>query len=253
MARIPIACQLYTLRDIMKTDFLGVIGKVAKIGYTGVELAGTGGLAAADLKKELDKLGLKACGTHVGIWELENKLAETVAFYKTLGTKYIVCPWWPEERRKTGADWKQSGQTLNDIGAKLRAQGMQLLYHNHAFEFTQYDGKFGCDIFFENSTAENLKCEMDLYWIQYGGQEPAAFLKKYKGRVPLVHVKDMQGTPEKKFANVGAGIMDWKKILPAAAEAGAEWYIVEQDNCYGQDPLEAVTRSYAYLKGLGYA
>lgn len=250
--KLTVSVQMYTLRDHSAKDFLGTFTQVAKIGYGAVELAGTNNLPALELKKHLDSLGLAVSGAHVGIQELEgDNFQKTVDYYRALNVKYIICPWWPAERRKTQAEWLESSRQLNEIGAKLRALGMQMCYHNHDFEFQQVDGKYGWDLLFQNAEPQNLGAELDCYWVSKAGIDPVRIIRQYKGRIPLLHAKDMAAGPEKHFASVGAGILNWPAIIQAARESGTLWYVVEQDDCYGQDSFESVKISLQNLKKMG--
>jgi sugar phosphate isomerase/epimerase len=250
MSKIPVALQMYTLRDVAANDFAGTFKKVADLGYAGVELAGTGGLSAAELKKLLDGLGLQIAGNHVGLQLLESDLNAALDYNAEIGNKNVVCPYLPEERRKSADDYKTLAALLNKVGATCKERGMQLCYHNHAFEFDKFEGQAGLDILFENTDPDLVKAELDTYWVKYGGEDPAAYIRKYSGRVPLVHLKDMTNDEKRTFAEVGEGTMDFNAIFEASEEAGVEWYIVEQDSCQ-RPSLESVEISLRNLKSMG--
>lgn len=245
---IPVSVQMYTLRDLTAKDFLGTIEEVAKIGFGGVELAGTFNVSAKDLRKHVESLGLIISGAHVGIDPLTNDFEATTDYYHAAGVEHIIVPWLPPERRK---NWAEFGKSLNALGAKLKAKGMTLCYHNHDFEFAKEDGRYGLDLIFSNATHENLQAELDLYWVARAGENPAVYIKNFADRVPLVHVKDMAAGPEKRFAPVGTGVMDFAPIFAAAESLGIEWYVVEQDNCYDTPPLEAIKTSMRNLREMG--
>lgn len=244
-----IAVQMYTLRDLLKTDFLGTFDKVAAIGYRAVELAGTGSTAPAELKKHLDNLGITVCAAHVGIADLEGDLDKVIVTYGTLGCKTLVCPWMAPERR--GDQWPATARALAPIADRLNAKGFALGYHNHDFEFETVNGKPALEVIFE--TAPALKVELDCYWVVRAGQDPVAYINKYANRIPLLHIKDMAAGPDKRFAPVGTGIIDFKPIIAAGKAAGTQWFIVEQDNCYDTPPLDAIRTSFANIKSLGLA
>ncbi len=249
MQTILPSVQLYTVRDATAKDFATTLARIAKMGYQGVELAGWGNLTrAADVKKVLVDNGLKASGAHVGIEQLERQQAQTFADYKTIGCDNLIVPWMPQERRPDAAGWKNVAKTMNQLGKKCKDNGFILSYHNHDFEFQNFDGQTGLDILWAGSDPELVKAELDLFWVKKGGQDPVAYLKKLGKRVQLVHLKDMAAGPEGKFANVGTGIMDIPALVQAAVDQGVKWGIVEQDDCYGQDPLEAVRISMENLK-----
>jgi sugar phosphate isomerase/epimerase len=129
---------------------------------------------------------------------------------------------------------------------------MQLCYHNHDFEFRQFDGRYGLDILLGATDPELVKAEVDTYWVQKTGVDPAAYLRQYAGRCPLVHLKDMTADESRTFAEIGEGSMDWSAIFTAAEAGGAAWYIVEQDTCR-RAPLESVAISLRNLQSMGKA
>lgn len=250
--KLPISVQMYTLRDHVAKDLLGTITQVAKIGFHGIELAFLPNIPAPEFKKFLDDQGIVISGAHIPVEHLESpdcgKLIDTA---KALGMHYLIAPWWPEDRRQNVAGWIKNAQNMEVIGAKIREAGLVFCYHNHAFEFQKFEGKTGWDIFLSHVTPQNVQLELDCYWVTHAGLVPEEIIRQNAGRVPLIHVKDMAAGPEKKFANVGAGIMNWPSILETAEQNGAQWFIVEQDFCYEQDPLDAIRTSFANLKKMG--
>jgi sugar phosphate isomerase/epimerase len=215
-------------------------------------MAGYGNLkSAAEAKKALDDAGLKVSGAHASIDLLEKDLEKVLDENQTLGNTNLVCPWMPENRRKDAAGWKQVAQSLNRIGRAVHERGMTFGYHNHSFEFQQFDGVKGYDILWENTEPHLVKAEVDVYWVKHGGEDPVERINKLGDRVLLLHLKDMAAGPDKKFAEVGTGILDFKAILAAAEKAGAQWGAVEQDNCYDTPPLDAIKTSLENLKKLG--
>ncbi len=252
--RIPLAVQLYTLRDQIAQDFAGTVKQVADIGYAGVEMAGYGNLKTAkEAKRALDDVGLKVVGAHVGVETLETDLNRVFDEQHALNSPTVIIPWMPDQRRPDAAGWKRAAQSLNPIGARLRERGLELCYHHHSFEFERFNGKTGMDILLENAEPGLVKIELDVYWLQHGGEDPVKFIGRVGGRAPLVHLKDMAAGPERKFAPVGAGTLDFKAILAAMRESGARWGIVEQDNCYDVPPIEAVRTGFNNLRNLGAA
>ena len=253
MAQIPVALQLYTVRDVAAEDFVGTVRQVADMGYAGVELAGeTGGMSPAELKSFLDDLGLKRAGSHTGLDLLEGDLQKVIDDNLAVGNPWVVCPWMPEERRQDADGWRKAAEALTEIGGKVKAAGLQLCYHNHSFEFEQFEGQTGFDIFYEAADPELVMAEIDTYWVQHGGEDPAATIRRFAGRCPLVHLKDMTDDPEPTFTEVGNGILDFQAIFAASVEAGADWYIVEQDRCDGPS-IESARISLENLKKWGVA
>jgi len=250
MKKLPVALQLYTVRDAMGKDFIGTLREVAKIGYAGVEFAGTGSLSASELRSVLSDLGLMVAGSHVGIEALEQELPKVLDFYAELGKPVIVCPYLPEERRKSADDWKRTAALFNKVGSTCRQHGMVFAYHNHAFEFEKFGDRTGMDILLESADPDLVRIELDLYWAKFGGQDPVAFVKRLGKRVALVHLKDMAADAERSFAEVGEGILPWAEILEACADTSTSWYIVEQDVCR-RSALESAAISLANLRKMG--
>jgi len=251
VAKIPVALQMYTVRDIAKDDLPGALRRVAEIGYKGVELAGTGGLSAGELKGILFDLGLEIAANHVGLEQLENNLEEVLDYNAELANDYIVCPYIPEGRRRTAADYRSLAEVLNSIGLECQDRDLQFCYHNHAFEFEKFDGLFGLDILFDATFADVVKAELDVYWIAYGGERPVEYIRRYADRVPLVHLKDLAADEKRSFAEVGEGILDMPAIVQACRDARVDWLIVEQDVCK-RPPLECAAISLRNLKQMGY-
>lgn len=224
--KLPIALQLYSVRDETEKDMLGTLKKVAGMGYTGVEFAGFGGIPAGQMKAELAALGLKPIANHTGIKLLKERLEEEIEYNLEVGIKYIICPFNSYESKE---DYLKTAAFLSETGEKCKASGLQLGYHNHAFEFTAYDGEYGLDILYRETSAGNLTAEIDSGWVFFAGVDPAEYILKYKGRCPLIHVKDFLTKGERTFTEIGNGIIDMKAIISAAEAAGTEWLIVEQD------------------------
>ena len=243
---IPVAIQLYTLREELEKDFKGVLRKVAEIGYKGVEFAGYGDMTAENLKSYLEKIGLKSVGSHVGLDLLKNNLDEVIAYNKVIGTSYIVCPWANYESKE---DFIEMAKLLNGVGKKIKENGMTLCYHNHAHEFETFDGEYGLDLIYSLTDISNLQVELDTYWVTFAGICPGDYIKKYSGRIPLIHIKDMEDNESKDTAEIGNGTIDIKAIIDAGKKAGTEWFIVEQDNCKGP-AIESVQISFNNLKNM---
>lgn len=249
MAKIPVALQLYTVRDDMAKDFVGTLRKVAEIGYRAVELAGTGGLSAKDLKALVDELGLKVVGSHIGLEALTDDLAATIEYNVTIGNMFLVCPGIPEERRSSAAAWRETGAIFNGVAKEARKHGLGVAYHNHDREFKVVDGKPGLDIFLEATDPSLVGVQLDVFWAKYAGVDPAEYMSKHPCRFPLLHLKDM-GPDGKSMTEVGEGIVDFKAIFALAQQAGVHAYIIEQDTC-ARPPLESVRISLKSMKRWG--
>lgn len=252
MATLPISVQLYTLRNLTQTDMAGTLKEVARLGYKYVELAGNGNLGSAkDVRRALDDAGLKPSGGHVPIEVLEKDLNKAMDDAETVGSKYLVVPWMNEDRRRDAAGWKQVGAALTKIATAAKARGLEVAYHNHDFEFRTFDGQPALDLLFSSTDPALVKAELDVFWVKRGGHDPVAYLRKLSGRVPLVHLKDVAKGDATKFAEVGAGTLDFPAIVAAAVQAGAKFGIVEQDDTYGTPPLEAIKTSLDNLRKMG--
>jgi len=255
-----VGVQLYTVRDNMKTDFDGTIAKVASIGYKEVEFAGYFGRSAKEVRAVIDKNGLAAPSTHVQYDELDAKFPSVIEDSKIIGMKYVVCPWIPEDLRKSPDIWKQASEKFNKCGEQCKQAGLQFAYHNHWFEFLPVDGKLPYDALLKMCDKDLVKMELDLCWITTAGGDPLKYFNENPGRFPLVHVKDLKKLPEittggpQNFGDtvdlteVGSGIIDWKKIFAQSEKAGIKQYIVEHD--HPKAPFDSIQGSYEYLSKL---
>ncbi len=257
-----IGVQLYTVRDLMKDDFDGTIAKVAAIGYKEVEFAGYFDRTPQQVRAVLDKNGLKAPSTHVQYDELDAKFPSVIEASKTIGLTYIVCPWIPEELRKSPDIWKQASEKFNRCGEQCKKAGMQFAYHNHWFEFLSVNNELPYDQLLKQCDPDLVKMEMDLCWITAAGADPIKYFNEYPGRFPLVHVKDLKQLPKittggpQNFGDtvdlteVGSGIINWKRLFAHAGKAGIKVYIVEHD--HPKEPLASIKTSYEYLEKLRF-
>jgi sugar phosphate isomerase/epimerase len=244
-----VGLQLYTVRDLMKTDVEGTLAHVAQIGYKEVEFAGYFGHPPEHIRAFLDRNGLSAPSTHVA-YENDDQWKAALDTAKKIGHEYIVMPWIPAERRKTLDDWKNFAQVFNHAGQMAHDAGIQFAYHNHNFEFPKIDGQVPYDVLLQSTDPKLVQLEIDLYWITLAGADPLAYFARWPGRVPLVHVKDMANTPEHQWADVGRGTIDWKRIFAKKDQAGIKHFFVEHDQ--PPQPFEDIAASYNYLKTLEF-
>jgi sugar phosphate isomerase/epimerase len=246
-----VAVQLYTLRDFCKTlpDFVTALAKVRAIGYRAVQISGVG-VPYPEAKKALDDAGLTVCATHESGDLILNNPGAVSERLQTIGATQTAYPY------PAGIDFgseeviRDLAKRLDAAGATLAKNGHTLSYHNHAIEFVRFGKSTVLDYLYESTNPSHLKAEIDTYWVQYGGGDPAAWIEKLPGRVPLLHLKDYVFTTENKpfFGEVGHGNLDWPRILKAAGRSGSQWLIVEQDECAG-DPFVSLRKSYEYLQG----
>ncbi len=243
-----IGVQLYTVRAQMEKDFEGTLAKVASIGYREVEFAGLFNHTPEQVRAILDRNGLTAVSSHVDYVALGTGWQKTLEGAKIMGQSYIVCPW-IDEKMRTPDGLKQVCGTFNRAGAESKKMGIQFAFHNHDYEFkTSGGGKLLYDTLLEQTDANLVKMEMDLFWIINGGQDPLTYFKRYPGRFPLVHVKDRTKTGQ--MTEVGSGAIDWKRIFDRSEEAGIQHYIVEHDE--PKSPFQSIQASYNYLEKLRF-
>ncbi|MCA1010861.1 sugar phosphate isomerase/epimerase family protein [Halobacillus halophilus] len=245
MKTIPVAAQMYTLREEAEKDFAGTVRKVAELGFDAVEFAGFGGLSAREIKSLLEETGLQAASCHVPLDDLKNNLEQIINDQKTIGSSYIVCPYIDEREEE---DYQQLIPLLDRLGEQCRQEGITLCYHNHDFELQKLsDGRTALETIFDDTQAENLKTEFDIYWLKKAGEQPDEWLKRYQGRSPLLHLKDMTVDDESFFAELGTGGVDLDAVFHAGEEAGVQWWIIEQDESR-RSPLESLAISMDYIK-----
>jgi len=244
---LPIALQLYSIKDETEKNFTAALRKVAKIGYSGVEFAGYGGLSSSTLKALLQELGLKVCGSHVSLQELINNIDSVIEYSLDIGNPYIICPF---ATYNSKVDYEKMAETLNSLAIKCSAKGILFGYHNHGHEFQKFQGEYGLDILYKKTDAKLVKAEIDTYWVQYAGLDSAEYIKKHAGRCDLIHIKDMEIIDgEMRSTEVGNGIMDLRTIIKEAEKQGTKWLIVEQE-FFSKSSLESVEISYNNLKKL---
>jgi sugar phosphate isomerase/epimerase len=239
-----LSLQLYTLRDALDKDLTGTLDKVAEIGLKYVEFAGFYGLSAAEWKKLADERGLSFSSAHIGYDHFVNDFDSVVADAKTLGLSTVIVPWIGAEHYADG--WAAFGKKLEPIGAKLKEHGLNLAYHNHAFEFETdgLDGLYGA------TSPDLLKAQLDLAWVSIGGHDPVATIQKFADRTPMVHLKDYDPTKTPQWRPAGQGILDWDPILAACEAAGVQFGAIELDESPG-DPIDAVRESFQYFSAKG--
>ncbi|MFC4775528.1 sugar phosphate isomerase/epimerase family protein [Paenibacillus sp. GCM10023252] len=252
MTKLNIGLQLYTVRDATSEDFEGTLRQVAAMGYEGVEFAGYGDVPAEKMRDLLKELNLTAIGAHLGFQQLEEDIEAQIAYLQTIGAKYAVCPYLAVENRGSEEAWIDVIERLEAIGKRMHEAGISFGYHNHAFEFEdQLDGGSAFDAIYSRTAPEHLHVEMDIGWVQYAGNDPLAYIAKYKGRLPLLHLKDFRKANSAvgsiDTVELGQGDLPLTDIIKSAEAADVEWIIVEQDSC-ANPPMESVATSINWLK-----
>ncbi len=276
MKKFKVGLQLYSIRDDMEKDMAAALKKVKEIGYDYVEFAGYFGHSADEVRALLDQNGLECISVHQVYDVFLEDEKTNIDFLKTIGAKFCAVPWMGVEKHAGHGQFDKTVEEFLTVGKALLANGIQMLYHNHDFEFEKYEGKFLLDWLYDSVPADLLKTELDTCWVRYAGQDPAEYLRKYTGRSPIVHLKDFvckrlnagaayaliddEGKEQKQetkedngfeFRPVGSGMQDFPAILKAAEDAGADYVIVEQDQAPTATPMESAAMSREYLKSLG--
>ena len=244
--KIPIALELYSVRNELPKDFVGVIAAIGKMGYQGVEFAGYHGWDKKpnELRELLDDNGLKCCGTHTALSTLEgDNLKKTIDLHKTLGNKFLICP---SLSAHSAEGWLELARKFNEISDRAAEHGMLVGYHSHAGDFKKYDGKTAWEIFFDN-TKPQVVHQIDVGNTLDGGGDPVALIRKYAGRTKTTHLKEHGGPPG---AAIGEGTIDWNTLLATyETVGGTEWYIVEHET--GKNPLKSVKTCLDNLHKMG--
>ena len=271
MKKMPIAYQLYCVREEMECNFTGTLKKVKELGFDGVEFAGFFGKSAREVKTILQELSLAPLSSHVPLKLIQGNPEGTIAYHKELGCPYIAVPYLEEGDRPGAAGFAGVISSIFKFSLACREAGIQLLYHNHDFEFKQVSAIYGLDFLYQAIPAELLKTEIDTCWVKYAGIDPISYLASYKGRAPVVHIKDyisdnsgrtpyaLIGIDEGaqvdrsgfSYRPFGHGCQDAVGLVQAAIDAGAEWLILEQDDPSGESPFADAKMSMETFSRLG--
>jgi sugar phosphate isomerase/epimerase len=243
--RVPkekISIQLWTLRSILAVDLEGTLEALADIGYRKVELAGLHGRTAAEFKRILDRVKIRATSTHVGI---DGDINQIIADARTLGHTYVVVPF---ANFPTIPQWRDFAARLEQAGGAIRRAGFKFGYHNHAQEFVRIDGIRPYDVITRGTTRKNVNLEVDLFWAVTGGADPIRVFWENFGRVNQYHVKDRG--PNGEMVDPGTGNIDFPRIFRANHIREVDEYIVEHDT--PTDPLKTAEVGYQYLRNLRF-
>ncbi|MDD2418189.1 MAG: sugar phosphate isomerase/epimerase [Oscillospiraceae bacterium] len=253
---MEIGAQLYTVREYTKTldDFAKTLEKIRDIGYRVVQVSGTCSYEPEWLKNQLDRLGLTCAITHYNVDRIANETDMVVAEHKQFDCKYIGISRMKKGLKNGMEDYNAFYEAYKPAGKRIAELGCKLMYHNHAMEFahcgqekTTYLERMAAD--FEPN---ELGFILDTFWVQAGGGNPAQWIQKLTGRVPCIHLKDMTYRDgQQLMAPIYEGNMDFDSILEACETSGNQYLIVEQDDCYGEDPFECLKTSYNNLKSKG--
>lgn len=269
---LPVAVQVYSVREDASADLCGTLKKIKEIGYDGVEFAGLYGNTPEAVRDMCREIGLEPISAHVPYTDMVADPRGVLSQYATIGCQYVAVPYLMPEHRPDSPNFPEVVRNIEMLGREAKKLGLQLLYHNHDFEFMKLNGKYALDVLYETVPAEFLQTEIDTCWVNVGGEDPAKYILRYAGRSPVVHLKDFWGEKsqdmyeligiEKKaptrpgnfeFRPVGSGLQDFPAILSASETAGARWVVVEQDApSMGLTPMESIRKSREYLRTVGY-
>ena len=271
--RVP-GFQLYTVRKLMPDQARETLQKLAETGYREIESLRGLNSVVLPLCKEF---GIHAVSAHqetplvTGNFEpwkgaFPKGVPAGLTWQKAVddaaqaGFKFMVIPYLMPAERGSLDQFRRYADQFNKAGEAVKKAGMQLCYHHHSFEFGPKEGSRPIDIFVERFDPKLVKFEMDVFWVSLAGEDPVALLRKWKGRVPLIHLKDKapglkthfaEGLSANAYREIGLGVLDFPKILAAAREAGVEHYFVEQDEV-AEDPVESLRQSYRSLQTLKF-
>lgn len=272
--KLPVAVQLYSVRDEMEKDFYGTIQKMKDLGYDGVEFAGLFGEDPEKIKAFCDEIGIVPISAHVPYYDMLADPEKVLSDYAKIGCEYVAVPYLTEECRPGTDGFAATVEGIRKIGEAAKKLGIQLLYHNHDFEFVKIGEEYALDVLYSTIPADLLQTEIDTCWVNVAGVNPAEYIEKYSGRSPVVHLKDFKKSGDKlgklydligiddegkqqeeedafSFMPVGYGVQDMPAILASCENAGAKWVVVEQDSPAKDDtPLNSVKLSREYLKTL---
>lgn len=252
MSESQLAAQLYTVREFTKTpeDIARTMKKVRAIGYESVQVSGMGPIDPHELRKIVDGEGLTICATHIGYDRMKDETEAVIEEHYVIGCKHPAIGSMPGGYRNAEG-FHRFAKEASKVAKKLADGGLTWSYHNHSFELEKFGDKVGLEILRSESDAKYFNLEIDTYWIQHGGGDPAEWVARCKGRIPLIHLKDMGNKGgQQLMMEVGEGNLNWPRILSEAKKSGVEWYIIEQDVCQ-RDPFESLAMSLRNLKAMG--
>jgi len=245
-----LSLQLWSVRDLFSGDYAEMIRKVAGMGYNGIEFAGGyGNLSSDQMNALLKECGLVAIGSHVPYKQLTDNINAVIEYNLAIGNKYIICPGAPF---KVKEDYIKMCDVFNNFGEICGKNGLLFGYHNHSYEFYPLeDGSIGYDILLNGTDPDKVFFEMDTGWVGFAGCDPVEYCKKFPGRFKLAHIKDYKAerSADGKAiqTDIGTGVMDFTKVIPALKENGTHYLIVEQEEGIGES-IEYVNRSLKNLR-----
>lgn len=249
--KIPIALEMWSVRDVAKDDPAGALAAVAKMGYEGVEIsANPYGKKAEEVRAMLDANNLKCCGMHTPLKTMiGDALKRTIEFNKILGNKFLILPDLPRANMASVAALTDTAKLLTEIAEQAKDSGMRVGYHNHTVEFKPVEGQIPWEVVFSNAGPDVIM-QLDIRHCLDGGGDPIAMLKKFPHRTATIHLTE-HGGPE--GAVIGEGDVPWKAVFELCETIGdTEWYIVEQERYKpGVTTLESARLCLENLRKMG--
>ena len=237
--------------EAMKADWKGTLKKAVEFGFTEIEGGSDFASSPQEFLSYCKQIGITQIAGGLDFKAKSEDLNKIFDNLNELKLKYAVVYWpWLGGGPFMLDDCKKSAEMLNELGAKAKQNGLPLLWHNHNKEFLEMEEGLPFDYLMKNTDPKLVNCEMDIYWVKKGGADPLEFLKKYAGRIPVLHVKDMATGPEQDFICPGRGIIDFKPIFAEAKKQGIEHYFVERDN--EPDGIGCLKSSGEFLKNIRF-
>lgn len=250
MEKIPVGLAIALVYGEFMKNCTDTLKKISDIGYKGIEPTAESPIPLNEYVKVLKDLDLAVTSTHVVLSEIEDDFNRVLEFNQAVGCKNIVVPCLDEEKPDEEY-FHKFAYRLDKAGEKCRENGIKLCFHNHHIEFEKYNGKYGWDIIFDETSEKNVYAELDTCWATYAGVDAAEYVKKYRSRLPLIHFKDLDSV-ERDVIEIGRGVVDFKAVMNAVDPEVLEWILVEQDSSK-LPPFESLKVSFDNLKKIGIA
>jgi sugar phosphate isomerase/epimerase len=256
LAKGPVGLQLYSVRAQLGKDVPGTLAEVHSWGIKYVELAGTYNMSPVEFKAQLDSNGLVAVSGHYAYDKWRDDPESILAEAETFGLKYVGCAWIPHQGAFDEKVCRQAIAVFNHAGELAAKHHMKFFYHTHGYEFQPFENGTLFDLLMRETNPDQVKFEMDIFWIAHAGQDPVGLLQKYRGRWDLMHLKDMKkgtptglltgSSPQSNDVVFGTGQLDLPAILNAADLVGVKWYFIEDESSVSE---QQIPESLRYLSG----